>query len=143
NVPYYKYTANNMSGGQTGSISSLTGSSTQAKVWNNLKARGLTDAQVAGIMGNIERESGIKTNAKEVGGTGIGLVQWSLQRANNLKAYAKSRGKAWTDLQTQLDFLWHELNTSEIAALNALKKATSATSASNIFQQKFERAGVV
>lgn len=143
NVPYYKYTANNMSGGQTGSISSLTGSSTQAKVWNNLKARGLTDAQVAGIMGNIERESGFKTNAKEVGGTGIGLVQWSFQRANNLKAYAKSRGKAWTDLQTQLDFLWHELNTSEIAALNALKKATSATSASNIFQQKFERAGVV
>ncbi len=143
NVPYYKYTANNMSGGETGSISSLSGSSTQAKVWNNLKARGLTDAQVAGIMGNIERESGFKTNAKEVGGTGIGLVQWSFARANNLKAYAKSRGKAWTDLQTQLDFLWHELNTSEIAALNALKKATSVTSASNIFQQKFERAGVV
>ncbi|QSN68396.1 phage tail tape measure protein [Mammaliicoccus sciuri] len=143
NVPYYKYTANNMSGGQTGSISSLSGSSTQAKVWNNLKARGLSDAQVAGIMGNIERESGFKTNAKEVGGTGIGLVQWSFARANNLKAYAKSRGKAWTDLQTQLDFLWHELNTSEISALNALKKATTATSASNIFQQKFERAGVV
>lgn len=143
NVPYYKYTANNMSGGQTGSISSLSGSSTQAKVWNNLKARGLSDAQVAGIMGNIERESGFKTNAKEVGGTGIGLVQWSFARANNLKAYAKSRGKAWTDLQTQLDFLWHELNTSEISALNALKRATSATSASNIFQQKFERAGVV
>nr|WP_275590270.1 phage tail tape measure protein [Mammaliicoccus sp. P-M59] len=143
NVPYYKYTANNMSGGETGTISSLSGSSTQAKVWNNLKARGLTDAQVAGIMGNIERESGFKTNAKEAGGTGIGLVQWSFQRANNLKAYAKSRGKAWTDLQTQLDFLWHELNTSEIAALNALKKATSVTSASNIFQQKFERAGVV
>lgn len=143
NVPYYKYTANNMSGGQTGSISSLSGSSTQAKVWNNLKARGLSDAQVAGIMGNIERESGFKTNAKEVGGTGIGLVQWSFARANNLKAYAKSRGKAWTDLQTQLDFLWHELNTSEISALNALKKATSASSASNIFQQKFERAGVV
>lgn len=143
NVPYYKYTANNMSGGETGTISSLSGSSTQAKVWNNLKARGLTDAQVAGIMGNIERESGFKTNAKEVGGTGIGLVQWSFARANNLKAYAKSRGKAWTDLQTQLDFLWHELNTSEISALNALKKATSVTSASNIFQQKFERAGVV
>lgn len=143
NVPYYKYTANNMSGGETGSISSLSGSSTQAKVWNNLKARGLSDAQVAGIMGNIERESGFKTNAKEAGGTGIGLVQWSFARANNLKAYAKSRGKAWTDLQTQLDFLWHELNTSEISALNALKKATSVTSASNIFQQKFERAGVV
>lgn len=143
NVPYYKYTSNNMSGGQTGSISSLSGSSTQAKVWNNLKARGLSDAQVAGIMGNIERESGFKTNAKEAGGTGIGLVQWSFARANNLKAYAKSRGKAWTDLQTQLDFLWHELNTSEISALNALKRATSVTSASNIFQQKFERAGVV
>lgn len=143
NVPYYKYTANNMSGGETGAISSLSGSSTQAKVWNNLRARGLTEAQVAGIMGNIERESGFKTNAKEAGGTGIGLVQWSFARANNLKAYAKSRGKAWTDLQTQLDFLWHELNTSEISALNALKKATSATSASNIFQQKFERAGVV
>lgn len=143
NVPYYKYTANNMSGDQKGTISSLTGSSTQAKVWNNLRARGLTDAQVAGIMGNIERESKFNPKAKEIGGTGIGLVQWSFDRANNLKAYAKSRGKAWTDLQTQLDFLWHELNTSEIAALNALKKATSATSAANIFQLKYERAGVV
>nr|WP_275584058.1 phage tail tape measure protein [Mammaliicoccus sp. E-M24] len=143
NVPYYKYTANNISDGGTGSISGVVGSTNQEKVWNSLKSRGLTDAQVAGIMGNIERESKFNPAAKEVGGTGIGLVQWSFDRANQLKAFAKSRGKSWKNLQVQLDFLWHELNTSEIAALNALTKATSATSAADIFQRKYERAGVV
>lgn len=143
NVPYYKYTANNISDGGTGSISGVVGSTNQEKVWNSLKSRGLTDNQVAGIMGNIERESKFNPSAKEAGGTGIGLVQWSFERANQLKAFAKSRGKSWKNLQVQLDFLWHELNTSEISALNALTKATSATSAADIFQRKYERAGVV
>ncbi|WP_323705857.1 phage tail tape measure protein [Mammaliicoccus sciuri] len=143
NVPYYKYTANNIQDGKTGAISSVVGSTNQEKVWNSLKSRGLTDAQVAGIMGNIERESKFNPAAKEVGGTGIGLVQWSFDRANQLKAFAKSRGKSWKNLQVQLDFLWHELNTSEISALKALTKATSATSAADIFQRKYERAGVV
>ena len=143
NVPYYKYTANNIQDGGTGSISGVVGSTNQEKVWNSLKSRGLTDNQVAGIMGNIERESKFNPAAKEAGGTGIGLVQWSFERANQLKAFAKSRGKSWKNLQVQLDFLWHELNTSEISALNALTKATSATSAADIFQRKYERAGVV
>lgn len=143
NVPYYKYTANNIQDGKTGAISGVVGSTNQEKVWNSLKSRGLSDAQVAGIMGNIERESKFNPAAKEVGGTGIGLVQWSFDRANQLKAFAKSRGKSWKNLQVQLDFLWHELNTSEISALNALTKATSATSAADIFQRKYERAGVV
>lgn len=142
-VPYYRYSANGLSGGEYGSVSGLSGSSNQAKVWNYLKARGLSDHAVAGIMGNIERESRFNPAAKEQGGTGIGLAQWSFGRANNLKNFAKRKGKAWSDLNTQLDFLWHELTTTETNALRALKSSRSVIAAADAFQRKFERAGVV
>lgn len=143
NVPYYEYTANNLDDGETGRISRYTGNSTQAKVWNFFKSKGLSDHAVAGIMGNMERESRFKPGAQEQGGTGIGLVQLSFGRANNLRNYAARRGKSWKDLNTQLDFIWKELNTTEVNALRGLKSATSVIGAANSFQRLYERAGVV
>ncbi|ELV2913335.1 phage tail tape measure protein [Staphylococcus pseudintermedius] len=142
NVPYLKFTANGLDGGKTASIGAI-GSTTQEKVWNYLRGKGLSEHAVAGIMGNIERESRFLPNAKEPNGTGIGLVQWSFGRADNLRNFAKRRGKSWADLNTQLDFLWQELQTTERGALNALKASGSVIGAADAFQRKFERAGVV
>ncbi|ELP8755009.1 phage tail tape measure protein [Staphylococcus pseudintermedius] len=141
-VPYLKFSANGLDGGKTGSVGAV-GSTTQEKVWNYLRGKGLSEHAVAGIMGNIERESRFLPNAKEPNGTGIGLVQWSFGRANNLRNFAKRRGKSWADLNTQLDFLWQELQTTERGALNALKASGSVIGAADAFQRKFERAGVV
>ncbi|TPD24925.1 phage tail tape measure protein [Staphylococcus pseudintermedius] len=142
NAPYLKFTANGLDGGKTASIGAV-GSTTQEKVWNYLRGKGLSEHAVAGIMGNIERESRFLPNAKEPNGTGIGLVQWSFGRADNLRNFAKRRGKSWADLNTQLDFLWQELQTTERGALNALKASGSVIGAADAFQRKFERAGVV
>ncbi|EKI4463979.1 phage tail tape measure protein [Staphylococcus pseudintermedius] len=141
-VPYLKFSANGLDSGKTGSVGAV-GSTTQEKVWNYLRGKGLSEHAVAGIMGNIERESRFIPNAKEPDGTGIGLVQWSFGRADNLRNFAKRRGKSWADLNTQLDFLWQELQTTERGALNALKASGSVIGAADAFQRKFERAGVV
>lgn len=141
-VPYLKFSSNGLSDGQTARVGAV-GSTTQEKVWNYLRGKGLSEVAVAGIMGNIERESRFSPGAVEPNGTGIGLAQWSFGRATNLKNYAKRKGKSWKDLNTQLDFMWHELTTSEVSALAALKAARTPTAASNSFQRKFERAQVV
>ena len=39
----------------------------------------------------------------------------------------------------QLEFLWHELNTSEISALNAIKSTDNPEDAAYAFTVKFER----
>lgn len=146
NAAYNKYTANGISGAETGKvISKASGSSTQAKVWNFLKSKGFTDAQAAGIMGNIEIESRFNPAAEQIKGNkwagGKGLFQWD-DRKGNLYNYAASKGKSWTDLQTQLDFFWKELQTTESNAYRYVKGARSTVQASELFQQKFERAGI-
>lgn len=40
----------------------LTGSSNEQKIWNYLKATGLNDYGVAGLMGNLYAESGLRPN---------------------------------------------------------------------------------
>lgn len=38
---------------------------TEQQIWNSLKARGLTDFAVAGIMGNLQAESSLRSNNLE------------------------------------------------------------------------------
>ena len=62
-------------------------------------------------MGNIDLESGgFKAGATEKGGTGIGLIQWSFGRADQLRAYAKHKGVSWKDEDTQIEFLIAEIS---------------------------------
>jgi hypothetical protein len=109
--------------------------------------KGLTPAQAAGIVGNMQRESGLDPNAVEGGGSGpgFGLVQWSFGRRDNLENFAAQQGKPPGDLKTQLDFLWGELNGPEKATLDDFKAHPdmSATQAAEAFCNDFERPGVV
>jgi len=144
NVPYYKYTANNLEGSKSGKVSAK-GSSTQAKLWNFLISKGFSSAQAAGIMGNVSQESQFKASAQQYKDPykgGKGLFQWDGARRNALYKYAKERGKSWKDVNVQLDFFWKELMTTETNAYNALKKTKTAKSAAQTFQSKYERAGI-
>lgn len=108
--------------------------------------KGLTPEQAAGIVGNMERESGLDPNALEGGsGPGFGLVQWSFGRRENLENYAAEHGKPPGDLKTQLDFLWGELNGPENKTLQDFKANPnmSAKEAAEVFCKDFERPGVV
>lgn len=89
--------------------SSLVGTEITEKVWNFLKAKGVSDLHAAAIMGNIQAESGFDPSAIEDGnGIGLGLCQWSFGRRDQLEAYAAALGKAPSDLLTQLNFFWME-----------------------------------
>ena len=104
--------------------------------------KGLTKEQSSAIAGNLFKESSFNSNA--VGDTHLptyseGLAQWREGRLTNLKNFAKSKNKSYKDLNTQLDFLWNELNTSEKEALNYLKNSRNISEASKNFASKFER----
>lgn len=91
----------------------ILGNTVEEKVWFSLKNAGYSDEQVAGIMGNIWGESGFRPDAIEGGsGEGHGLCQWSFGRKENLKLFAESRGKDWSDVDIQIEFLLGELNSS-------------------------------
>ncbi len=63
----------------------IGGDSVQERVWNYLRAKGFSAAATAGIMGNIERESGFNPRIEEYGNAvGYGLCQWSYERRTNL-----------------------------------------------------------
>lgn len=145
----------------------LIGSTTEEKIWNFLKAQGLSSYAAAGLMGNLYAESGLNTKnlqnscekrlsytdeeytaAVDSGkytnfahdAAGYGLAQWTYHtRKAALLAFAKTEGKSVGDLETQLRFLMKELTGNYAGVLSELKKAGSVLAASNVILIKFER----
>lgn len=88
--------------------------------------RGLSPVAAAALVGRLSHESGMDTEARNPGdgsdgSDSIGLAQWNADRAENLKAFARERGKPPSDFQTQLEFAWAELNSREGKALSTLR----------------------
>jgi len=111
--------------------------------YNYLKSMGYSDAQAAGIMGNLIAESGLNTNAYNPAGGGqgaYGLAQWRGARQTALRQYAASRGTDQSDYATQLAFIDQEFKTTEKAAGNAFSSARTPEEAANVFFTKYERA---
>ena len=146
---------------------SLVGNSNEEKIWNYLKAQGLSSAGAAGLMGNLYAESGLiptnlqNTYEKKLGysdaaytaavdsgaytnfirdSAGYGLAQWTYwSRKQALQQYAKSCKKSIGDLEMQLGFLMKELAGSFKAVLATLKTASSVRAASDAVLIQFER----
>ncbi len=145
----------------------LRGKTAEEQIYNFLIGKGMTPAGAAGLMGNLYAESGLKpTNIqnsyeKKLGFTdetytaavdsgaygnfvndsaGYGLAQWTYwSRKKALLEFAKARGASVGDLETQLEFLLHELNTGYAAVLSVLKTTGSVRAASDAVLLKFER----
>lgn len=78
-------------------------------IWNFLKYKGLSDAAAAGVLGNIQAESGFDPAIVErATGVGYGLIQWSFGRRTALEQAASAQGVAPSNLQFQLEYLWDE-----------------------------------
>jgi hypothetical protein len=65
------------------------------QVYSYLLQRGVSPASAAGILSNIQHESGFNSAAIGDGGTSGGLFQHHAGRWNNLKGYAASTGRSW------------------------------------------------
>lgn len=91
--------------------------------------KGLTQEQAAGIVGNLLWESRLNPSIhgdKSIPGHSVGIAQWNRERLAALKAFSPT---GWQNFDTQLAFLWHELNTSESDVLGALKNAKTVDDA--------------
>jgi hypothetical protein len=102
-------------------------------------SRGYSKAAAAGIVGNLIQENATFNPAQSHdGGTGIGIAGWRLERRTALRQFASARGKTETDFQTQLEFIDHELNTTESGVKQRLVNAKTAPEAAEAFIH-FER----
>jgi len=109
---------------------------------------GLTNAQIAGVLGNFSQESGFNPRVNE-GGTvgsplgrgGYGLGQWTGGRQANLVSFARQRKMDPGDPALQSQFLVSELQGPEKAALQSLRGAVSPEQSALVFRRDYERAG--
>lgn len=149
-------------------ISKVDTSAADPKVmWDFFKSKGLNDFGVAGLMGNLYAESALRacnlqqTYEKSLGMSdaeytaavdagvytnfihdkaGYGLAQWTYwSLKEQMYKYFQERGKSIGDLQTQMEFLAHQLSTSYKAVWNILVAADSVREASDAMLLKFER----
>lgn len=98
-----------------------------AGVANYLMSRhGFTREQTAGIIGNLIQESNLNPNIVGDGGISFGIGQWNRERLAALKKFG---GSNWRDINVQLDFMVHELDTNESAAGRRLRAARTVEQA--------------
>lgn len=102
------------SGGTTVASANISGSDVAKNVWNYFtKDAGYSKAATAGLMGNLYQESGMNP-ANVSGKVAGGLAQWERYdkktgRWKQLYDYAASKGKDWTDVGAQVEFINREL----------------------------------
>jgi hypothetical protein len=118
-------------------------------VARRLQGLGLTQAQIAGVLGNFQLESGFNTRVNEggkvgapMGVGGFGLAQWTGGRQQALVDFSKKKKLDPGSVEAQADFLAYELQGPEKRALESLKGAVSPEESARRFLVDFERAGI-
>jgi hypothetical protein len=109
--------------------------------------KGLSRVQAAGIVGNLDQESGMSPTISQYGGgPGRGIAQWSAggrwdtSHDDNVAWYASAHGASRYSLDLQLDFIWYEL--TEVGYGDAeLRAATTVTAATEAFMDRYEICG--
>lgn len=147
--------------------SAPSGNTNEEIIWNFLLGKIGNEYGVAGMMGNLYAESGLRpdnlqnTYEKRLGYTdasytaavdngtykkfgtdsaGYGLAQWTYHtRKKALLAFAQSKKKSVGDLGMQLEFMYKELSESYKGVFADLKSAKTILAASNSVLMKFER----
>ena len=155
----------NPNGNDTSSDINTNTNDVAKQLWQMLKAKGLTDYAVAGILGNAKAESGLNSGnlqgsfEKKLGYTdssytqavdngsyknfvhdsaGYGLFQftyWTLKQ--ELYNEAKKRNVSISDRQLQIDVMVQQLKNRGL--FDEMNNATSIKEASNIMLLKYER----
>lgn len=102
-------------------------------------AQGWTPAQAAGLVANLQAESGLDPKATGDGGKAAGIAQWHPDRQ---RVFLEKYGKPVQDatLQEQLAFVHHELTEgNEQVAGQALRQARTAADAGAVVSRQYER----
>lgn len=95
----------------------------------------LTPEQVSGIVGNLMQESNMNPSIVNKSSGAFGLAQWLGPRKKKLfQRYGTN-----PTFEQQLDFIWDELNTSEISAFKHLLNTKTSDEAADSIMNMFER----
>ncbi len=108
-------------------------------IQQKLMSMGFTASAAAGVVGNLVQESGLRTDAIGDNGTSGGLAQWHNERWEALKRFAAARGKDWTDLDTQIEFLAEEMHTSYADTYAKMQSAELPEIAGQIMTDEYEK----
>ena len=136
-------------------------------IWNFLKTRGFNDYAVAGIMGNMKAESGLRSNNLQGSyekafnltdeeytdkvdknvytnfvhdSAGYGLCQWTYwSRKASLYNWCKTNKCSIGDIYMQLSFFFIELVGTYASVYKKLQTVTSVREASDLIFLKFEK----
>ena len=108
------------------------------------KGKGFTEEQAAGIVGNLQAESGVGINPGAVGdgGKAWGIAQWHPDRRS---IWEKASGRTWEasgvspNFDEQLQFIMYELQRTEMRALRRLRATNTVEDAAAVFDQYYER----
>jgi hypothetical protein len=122
----------------TQQIAAMDGVHAAAFVNSALMAKGFSPIAAAGMVGNTIHEAGVNPYASGDAGTSGGIAQWHNERLTALRQFAAAQGKPATDLQTQVDFIDHELHTTETGTLAKLQAARTPEEAAVAFMD-YER----
>ncbi|WP_126977477.1 phage tail tip lysozyme [Frigidibacter oleivorans] len=110
----------------------------QRQIWEFFGGKGLAPHQIAGIMGNVQGESGFNPLAVGDNGTSYGLFQHHAERgAGLLGSLGGMSGLG--NVQGQLEYVWQELMSSEKEALQKLLSSTDVAGATSAWMTGFER----
>lgn len=107
-------------------------------IQQKLMSMGFSASAAAGVVGNLVQESGLRTDAIGDNGTSGGLAQWHNERLDALKRFAAARGKEWTDLDTQIEFLVEEMRTSYADTYAKMQNAELPEIAGQIMTDEYE-----
>jgi Phage tail lysozyme/LysM domain len=125
--------------GPTASVGNPTTKSGKvAEAMRYFQSQGWSKEQAAGIVANLQAESGLNPSIVGDGGAAYGIGQWHPDRQANFARFAGHSIRNSTFAE-QLQFVQWELTHTESRAGNALKGADSASEAAAIFCRLYER----
>lgn len=104
--------------------------------------KGLSKEAAAGIVGNLQAESGLDTTIKGTADDkgSIGIAQWHSGRKRGLLNFAKQQNREYDNLDLQLDYIIYELDQPEYkTARNKINIAKSPQEAALAFMNHYEK----
>lgn len=112
-------------------------------VYNRYRQDGLTDAEAAGMTGNIAQESDFNTGAVSSDGYGTrALIQWDGDRYARFEKWCEDNGRDPSDWRAQVDYSVEEMKTTEPDAIRRMRDRgddLTPEEAAQIIREDYER----
>ncbi|WP_322082392.1 phage tail tip lysozyme [Burkholderia sp. BCC1972] len=131
-----------------------TGGGAANAIADDLRSRyGLNDTQIAGVLGNLQQESGLKPNVNQGGAEGApsgnfaddnangwGLAQWGGARKQGEIAYAHQHNLDPGSLDANIGYMNQELDGPYSKTISDLKNTTNVSQAAQVWDTDYEQA---